>query len=286
MRRIAVFLCAALLAALAAVLLAGEVLTRPAARGVGMPPPGFDATTVRIPLPPSDHVAGWMAKGVPGAGAVLLLHGVRADRTQMLDRARALHALGFSVLLIDLPAHGESPGARITFGAREGAGVLAALSFLRGHLPGERVGVVGVSLGAASLVLARPRPAPDAVVLESMYPTMHEAVANRLAMRLGRAGAAMAPLLLWQMPLRLDVGAAQLRPIDAIAQLGAPVLLASGTHDVHTTWPETERLFEAAVAPKELWAVQGAAHRDLHAHDAQAYEARVFPFLARHLRTP
>jgi len=42
------------------------------------------------------------------------------------------------------------------------------------------VGVIGVSLGAASLVLAKPDPAPSAVVLESMYPTIEEAVSNRL----------------------------------------------------------------------------------------------------------
>jgi len=50
---------------------------------------------------------------------VLLLHGVRADRREMLGRARFLNRLGYGILLIDLPAHGESPDDHITFGARE-----------------------------------------------------------------------------------------------------------------------------------------------------------------------
>lgn len=67
----------------------------------------------------------------------------------MLGRARFLQSEGYSVLLVDLPAHGESLGERITFGAREAAGVTSALAFLRNELPDERVGVIGVSLGAA-----------------------------------------------------------------------------------------------------------------------------------------
>ncbi len=49
--------------------------------------------------------------GQKGKGAVLLLHGVRADRREMLNRARFLKEEGYSVLLIDLPSHGESDGA-------------------------------------------------------------------------------------------------------------------------------------------------------------------------------
>ena len=49
----------------------------------------------------------------------------------MLARARFLAAAGYATLLIDLPTHGESSGDRITFGAREGEGVNAALAFLR-----------------------------------------------------------------------------------------------------------------------------------------------------------
>ena len=64
--------------------------------------------------------------------------------------------------------------------------------------------------------------------------------------------------------------------------LGAPALVASSAEDKHTTWSETERLFQAATGPKELWRVEGAAHVDLHAFNPAA--RRVFPFLAKHLR--
>lgn len=262
---------------------AGEMLSRPAARLIGRPPPDLHAVPVTVSGPSHSHVSGWYAQGSRGHGAVLLLHGVRSDRRQMIERARLFAREGYAVLLIDLPAHGESDGERITFGLREADGVKAALGFLRRKLPGEPMAVVGVSLGAASVVLAKARPAPDAVVLESMYPTITEAVTDRLTRRLGSAGSVLAPLLLWQLPLRLGIGTEDLRPIDAISSLQAPVLIASGTQDLHTTLAESRRIFDAARQPKEFWAVEGAAHVDLYTHGPKAYESRVLPFLARYL---
>ena len=285
MRRISTAFALAVLLTLGAVAVAGEFLSRPAKRSIGAPPPELRAVSVRIPVTPNGFVAGWFAQGNLGAGAVLLLHGVRSDRTQMLGRALALHSAGYSVLLIDLPAHGESTGDRITFGVREGAGVEAALAYLRRELPTDCVGVIGVSVGAASLVLSHPSRAPDAVVLESMYPTISEAVSDRLEMRLGAWGVRLAPLLLWQLPLRVGVPEEQLRPVEQLPKLRAPILIASGTNDLHTTWPETERIFAAAANPKELWSVAGATHVDLYAFAPAAYEAKVFGFLSRHLRS-
>jgi pimeloyl-ACP methyl ester carboxylesterase len=275
----------ALFAVFAAVILgAGEVLSRPAPRLIGAPPPDFPAQIVRLETGPGQFVAGWFLRGQPARGAVLLLHGVRSNRTQMLGRARFLAQAGYTTLLLDLPAHGESSGERITLGANEAAGAAAGVDFLRHQLPGERIGVVGVSLGAASAVLANTRPALSAVVLESMYPTIEEAVANRLAMRLTSVGAKLAPLLLWQLPLRVGVSADELRPIQKIAALGSPLLVASGAEDRHTTWAETLRLYEAAAQPKELWRVEGAAHVDLHAYQPAEYQRRVLRFFAKHLR--
>ena len=270
--------------ALVALGLAGEFLSRAAKSTVGAPPPDLPAVSVTFPTAPGGTVAGWFVRGTPGQGAVLLLHGVRADRRAMLGRARLLQGAGYSVLLADLPAHGESTGTRIGFGLREATGVHAAMAYLRQALPGERIGVIGVSLGAAALVLSRVAAAPDAVVLESLYPTIAEAVGNRLGFRLGAAGTVLAPLLLWQLPLRLGATAGQLQPIEDMSALHAPVLVASGTHDQHTTWAETQRIFQAANTPKQLWAVQGAAHVDLHAFDPGAYAFTVLPFLSAYLR--
>ncbi|AKH39112.1 MULTISPECIES: alpha/beta hydrolase [Nitrosomonas] len=276
------------IAVIAIGIMAGGELCRPAQRSVGSPPADLPVETFTLQSPPNETselvVSGWLIRGEPGMGVVLLLHGLRNDRRQMLDRVRFLVRAGYSVMLIDLPAHGESSGEYITFGYREAEGVEAAMRNLVESFPHEKIAVIGVSLGAASLVLSKASPAPSAVVLESMYPTIEEAIARRLQKRLGPLGSLLTPLFLWQLPIRLSVTADRLRPITNLAALHSPVLIMSGSEDLHPTVAETQCLFESANPPKELWIVEGAAHINLHAHNPKEYEARVSAFLQKYLR--
>jgi alpha-beta hydrolase superfamily lysophospholipase len=249
-------------------------------RPVALTGPGFEDVVLRAA--PDQRVAGSWLPG-RGRGAVLLLHGIHGDRRDMADRARFLNDQGYAVLLIDLPGQGASTASFVTFGLREADGVRAALEELGRRAPGQRIGVIGVSLGAASLVLCRDCPPVDAVVLESMYPTIEEAVANRLRMRLGPVGGPLSALLLWQLPLRLSIRPDALHPIKYVGQVKAPVLITAGSADLHTTLPETQRLYEAATQPKALWVVEGAAHVNLHAYAQEEYERRIGAFLAAHL---
>lgn len=214
---------------------------------------------------------------------MLLLHGVRGNRRDMLSRAEFLHAHRYSVLLIDFQAHGESAGEQITFGARESQDVTAALVNLQRWVPGEPVGVIGVSMGAAAFVLSENRPAVNAVVLESMYPTIEQAISDRLRLHLGPAGPLLAPVLSVQLRPRLGVGIDELRPIDHVGSIGAPLLFLSGTLDQHTSLEEARALFAAASEPKEFWAVAGAAHVNLHRYAKEEYERRVLSFFAANL---
>jgi pimeloyl-ACP methyl ester carboxylesterase len=229
-------------------------------------------------------VHGWLVRGVRGRGLVLLVHSIRSNRVEMLSRARFLNEQGYGALLIDLQAHGETSGARITFGARESEDVQAAVAYLRNNFPRERLGAIGVSLGAAAIVLAKPPLRLDAVVLESLHPTIQEAVENRLRLHLGQFGPLLAPLLLYQISLRLHIPREELNPINHIGDLRAPLLLISGTDDRHTTVAETERLFEAARPPKELWIVPGGGHFNMHTYAGKEYENRISDFLEWYLR--
>src|SRR5262249_4331183 len=76
----------------------GCVLAVPKPAVVGSPPKGLGAKEVEFPSPSGSVIHAWLAPGRPGIGAVLLLHGVGANRTSMMGRASFLHALGFTVM--------------------------------------------------------------------------------------------------------------------------------------------------------------------------------------------
>ena len=173
----------------------GSRLLEPVQHAVPLPA-DFPARALTIP---GTSIAAWWLDQGAGTPVVLLLHPIRTDRSVMLSRARLLVRHGFSVALIDLQAHGETPGTAITFGWRESAGVRSALSWLRREAPGRRVGVIGSSLGGAAVLLG-PQPAGfDAVVLEAVYPRFRRSIENRIRIRLGGLAPLLTPLLLVQL---------------------------------------------------------------------------------------
>jgi len=257
---------------------AGHVLTKPARAELGAPPNWLHGKPVTYQSESGGRIRGWFASGAPGMGGVLLLHPLRANRVAMLGRAKFLHGLGYAVMLIDLQAHGESDGERITFGWREGKDVVMAARLLKEYLPGEKIGAIGVSLGAASLVLSGAHEYLSAVVLESMYPSIEEAVEDRLRLHAGDWATVLSPLLLWQLEPRLGVSASQLRPIDQVSQIRSPILLVHGSEDRHTPIAEAKRVYDKILSAKEMYLVEGAAHVDLHGFAGGNYEGKIAKF--------
>jgi uncharacterized protein len=260
----------------------GGFLVSPAHRPVGPLPPELSAAEIELASQSGATIKGWWCESKDARATILLFHGVRGDRRSMLGRAKLFRDAGFSVLLIDFQAHGESRGSHITFGYLERHDVSAAIAFAKEKNPDHPLGIVGSSLGGAATLLGAPREI-DALVLEAVYPTIGEAVDDRCRMRLGPFGFMLRTLLLLQLQPRLGISPSDLRPIEKIADVGCPVLVTAGDLDRHTTLPETERLFAAACEPKELVIFRGAAHVDLLSYDRELYEEKVLAFFERHL---
>jgi hypothetical protein len=111
---------------LTCILLAGGVLTAPAPETIGSVPAGLNGRAVEFHSDSGATIRGWLIPGQTGAGAILLMHGVRSNRLSMVNRARFLSQAGYAILLFDFQAHGESTGKHITFGSLESKDAKAA----------------------------------------------------------------------------------------------------------------------------------------------------------------
>lgn len=263
--------------------LAGTVLSWPARQRVGAVPADSRGEAVEFASTSGATLKGWLLAGEVGKGVVILMHGVRGNRLQTLDRARWLNRQGYTALLFDFQAHGESGGQQITFGYLESRDAQASVQYVRQRFPQAKLGVIGISLGGAASVLAEPPLPIDALVLEMTYPDLHRAIANRMALYLGGWARTLTPLLESQLKPRLGIGVESLRPIAHVADLAMPKLFIVGEHDRHTLLNESQEFFEAARAPKEFWVVPGAQHEDLYQVAQAEYERRVLAMLSRHL---
>jgi len=249
---------------------------------VGDPPRDLPASSILLQSDSGSCLAGWHIRSSCPRGVIVLVHPYRGCRLAMVSRARLLHSEGYSIVMIDLRAHGESPGSRVTIGHLERHDVKAAVEFARTSHPGEPIGVIGFSMGGAATLVASPL-GVDAIILESVYPDIRTAVTNRVRVKLGALWALPTLLLLVQLKPRLGISVSDLRPIDHLPNVNCPVLILSGTADLHTTEADTRTMFDAAIAPKELWLIEGAGHEDMYEFVPREYEQRVLRFLKQHL---
>jgi fermentation-respiration switch protein FrsA (DUF1100 family) len=269
------------------VTMSGCMLANPVRTTVGPAPTDLGAKTVSYASGSGSTIRAWFAPGQRGGGAVLLLHGVGSNRTSMLARARFLHDEGFTILAPDFQAEGESTGDHITFGARESLDAAASMQFLRRAAPDEKIGVIGVSMGGAAALLGPGPLDANAFVLESVYPTIQQAVGDRLSAWFGPLGGVarlFTPAVIHFVGDEAGVTAADLQPIERIGRVRAPLLLLAGTADPYTRLVEAESLYARAPEPKSSWLVNGAGHEDLYDYAPAEYEQRVGRFLLHALR--
>ena len=250
-----------------------------------IPPPKCDfLQAVEFESSSGIRIKGWYGKHKKAVASVMLMHGVRSDRREMLERAVFLYQQQMNVLLFDFQAHGESNGDAITFGYREAHDVEAAFRFLHHQDDTAPIGALGFSLGGAAILLSNIKQNLDFLILEAVYPEIETAIRNRLLMRLGKLGATLTPLFSLQLRLRLGIDAVQLRPIAGLQSLQCPVFIIGGSEDRRTTAADSKRLFELAPDPKELWIVEGAQHQNFHTYAPDAYERRVLNFIHEGLK--
>ena len=260
---------------------AGQLVS-PSFAEVEIPDTNFPVEKFTIVSKSGTSIAGWHIDAENDNGVVVLFHGVRANRISMFKRAQLLYENGFSVVLIDFQAHGESTGDNITIGYLEKYDVLTAIEYAKKHHVGQPVGVIGSSLGGVSILLASPQNV-DAIIIESVYPDIRSAVVNRVKARLGFLYKIPSEILLLQLEPRLGFKISDLAPIEKIGALNSPVFVISGSHDAHTTEEETLRLFSRANEPKKLWIVEGVSHEDIYSKRPFLYKRSVLAFLSTHM---
>lgn len=262
----------------------GGQLMAAAPSAVGAPPSDLPIEVVAIPSESGSTLAGWFAPATASKGVVVLLHPIRGSRLSMLNRARLFFGEGYSVLLVDFQASGESPGEHITVGYLERFDAKAAVEFARQRCPGQRVAVDGASLGGAAALLASPLRI-DALMIEAVYPTIDDAVRNRIAQHLPVGEGLLAELLLVQLKPRLGFDRTQLRPIDFIARVHCPILILAGGNDALTPIAETQCMYDAAVGKKMMCVIEGLGHVDLCDEAPEQFRHAALGFLEAHIAT-
>src|SRR2546423_5379448 len=133
-----------------------------------------------------NQLSGWYLPNRARAVTIIMTHGLFRSRYEMLDRGIELWRAGYSVLLYDLRRHGRSPAEFSTIGYDERHDVEAAARFARSRAPGQKLVLMGVSMGAAATLLAAAEEARAqdilAVVAESSFLSFEDTVRHHVSL--------------------------------------------------------------------------------------------------------
>ena len=191
--------------------------------------------------------------------AIVVVHGLDSNRARDADSymplIKSLRDEGFSLVLFDLRAHGESDGEIMSAGYFERYDVLGAMDVAeeRYGIPAERIGVLAFSMGGvASLLAATEEPRLRALVIDSAYADIDDLFAAEVAER--------TPLPAWTLSalqpgmeivgrVRYGIRLSALKPEEFVSELDFPILFTHAEDDDRIGVDHSERIAAAATHP-------------------------------------
>ncbi|MBI5943179.1 MAG: alpha/beta hydrolase [Chloroflexi bacterium] len=226
-------------------------------------------------------LAGWFIPSQSGA-VIIMQHGYKSTRSEMLNEAEMMYRHGFGVLVSSIRAHDYSEGELITFGMYELGDMEAWYQYLltRSDFDHERIGILGNSYGGMlSIQFAAQNENIKAVVANSAFSSLNDTVATSVKHFTGLPEFPFVPLIVFWAEQESGF---KTEDIDATKSIGGisprPVLLMQGGADTVISSGSGQRLYDAAGEPKELWFDPALGHVEFDSERAAEFEARVTAF--------
>jgi dipeptidyl aminopeptidase/acylaminoacyl peptidase len=244
---------------------------------------------VTIPSFDGTRLYGWWMGARSNTPTVVVLHGVKKNRTDVLRAALVLRRARFNVLMFDGRGHGDSEGRYVTYGFYERRDVESAIDWLVKEKKVDRncVGLAGESMGAAiALQVAAHNSWIRAVWADSPFASLRR-VTEEFARRVTRLpGAVLNPVVWTTIQVANYRGKFDVHSVDPLAlaaRIKCPVYLVHGTADQVIATSHSESIYEALGGEKELWFVEGARHARAIRHARSEYSDRLTRFFRERL---
>ncbi|HEV8538760.1 MAG TPA: alpha/beta hydrolase [Bacteroidota bacterium] len=229
----------------------------------------------------------WLIKApAPAKGTVLYLHGVADCKIDGIRHARILHDHHFNVFLYDARRHGRSDGKFCTYGYYEKDDVIRIIDYLvsRTDLPPGKIGIIGTSMGAAvALQAAAMDKRIAAVVAENSFATLRSVFDDYQRRIIKLPFHFLRNIVIVRSELMAKFKASDVSPLEAVKQIGIPILFVYGTMDHLISHQYSISLYEQANGPKELFPVEDASHNNIWQVAGQRYEKKILEFFERTL---
>lgn len=222
-------------------------------------------------------------------GTVVLLHGRKGRKEDLIPVAERYAALGLRCLLIDLPAHGESPLKESHFGATpfERSLPRLALQDAASHFKfsPQPAALWGVSMGGSFAVAAASENPLfwKSLVVVSSFDRLERIMLDKIPERYQFAGVLARAAVDKYHRLANKPVVSTITPVIWAQRIQAPTLIVHGDKDELIGMQQGKALYAAIATTQKRWlTVSGAGHRTVLTTPMPLY-AEMGSWLLQHL---
>jgi uncharacterized protein len=205
---------------------------------------------------------GWYIPCAGAASTILIFHGNAGNIGHRVPWLEMLHRLQVHLLILDYRGYGHSDGEPSEKGLYRDA-TAAFEWWVRQNRGGQKLIVLGESLGGAVAVNLASRVRVDGLILQSTFTSAWDMAKTILPLGL------LQPVI----GVRLDSE-------GLIKGVSCPKLVIHGTRDEIVPFRLGVKLYEAAPPPKSFYEVESAGHNDLIWSAGPEYLVRISAFVS------
>lgn len=199
---------------------------------------------------------------------ILLSHGWNSCKNDLLDIAYEFDKLGYNLLLIDHRASGLSEGKYHTFGQKESLDILLWCNLLVSKHPNCNIHLYGISMGAASVMMALDLGLPKNVkscVEDCGYSSLKDELDN-VVKRDYKLSSSTIVLKLLENRMKdvLKISFDDVEPKKCLDNNEIPLLIVHGKDDLFVPFEMSKVIYNHNKGYKKYFAVDGAKHAECY----------------------
>ena len=200
----------------------------------------------------------------PGAPMELMFHGYRGNAERDLSGGvQRCFKVGRSALVVDQRCSRGSEGNTITFGIREREDCLEWIHFAVNHFgPDVKIILTGISMGAATVLMAGGHPLPDNVIgiLADCGYSSAKDIIKTVIRQMGIPAELGYPFVKLGARIYGHFDLEETSPMEMVKKCTLPVIFYHGETDDFVPCDMSRQLYEACASRKQLITVPGAGH--------------------------
>ncbi len=220
----------------------------------------------------------------PGDRWAILCHGYMNAAGHMKNAAYVFWKRGYSVLLPDARGHGKSEGGYVGMGWHERLDIIGWIEVITGRNPDAQIVLYGVSMGAATVMMASGEELPPnvrAVIEDCGYTSAWDEFEYQLGTLFKLPPFPFMHIASLIAKVRAGFWFREASALEQVKKSRTPTLFIHGDADTLVPPEMVYRLYDAAAGPKDILIAGGASHCMSANTLGAAYWEKVFEFTER-----